>query len=70
VFEKSPDEQIRQLTEGITRDYVDVEPAAIERRARAVYEQIAAKSRAPAFIAVLTERRVRADLGAPRRHAA
>ncbi len=63
MIEPSPDEKIRQLTREIAHDYGAIEVGEIEQATRDAYEELAARSKAPAFIGILTERRVREQLG-------
>jgi hypothetical protein len=59
----TPDEQIRQLAREIANDYRSIGVEEIEAATREAYEELAARSKAPAFVRILTERRVRQQLG-------
>ena len=66
VIEPTPEEQIRQLTRAIATDYGSVGVEEIEATTRKAFQELSARSKAPAFVGILTERRVRQQLGVDR----
>jgi hypothetical protein len=66
VIEPTPEEQIRQLTRAIATDYQSVGVEEIEATTRKAFQELSSRSKAPAFVGILTERRVRQQLGVDR----
>jgi hypothetical protein len=63
VPEPTSEDQIRLLTRAIANDYGSIGVDEIEATTRKTFEELAARSKAPAFVGILTERRVRQQLG-------
>jgi hypothetical protein len=63
VIEPTTEDQIRQLTRSIACDYGSIGVDEIEATTRKAFEELSARSKAPAFVGILTERRVRQQLG-------
>jgi hypothetical protein len=66
MIEPTSEEQIRQLTRDIANDYGYLGVDEIEATTRRTFEELAARTKAPAFVGILTERRVRQQLGVDR----
>jgi hypothetical protein len=62
VIEPTTEDQIRQLTRAIASDYGSIGVDEIEATTRKAFEELSARSKAPAFVGILTERRVRRQL--------
>jgi hypothetical protein len=63
MIEPTTEDQIRRLTQDIASDYATIGVDEIEATTRRTFEELFARSKAPAFVGILTERRVRRQLG-------
>ena len=62
AMEPNPDEMIRSITLELVDDFGDIDQHHIATVAREEFDALAARSKAPAFVGILSERRARQRL--------
>jgi hypothetical protein len=62
ALEPNPDEMIRTITLELVDDFREVDQDRVATVAREEFDALAARSKAPAFVGILSERRARQRL--------